>query len=165
MMNSSQNSFWYELILLNLRFTFTIWETEIKSECSELLQYFSSYCCFLGSEMFGLLLRKVSEPNVRWINLVTTKREKDFLCNEETIIFIIFLLLQLRFSLINFTNLEKAKTGAQVATLEEKERAPVREGQEIHFLPRTPSNTAPYYSWSAYYADNENLATGKLHVQ
>ena len=39
--------------------------------------------------------------------LVTREREQDFLSNEETItLFIIFLLLQLRFSLINFTNLE-----------------------------------------------------------
>ena len=113
--------------------------------------------------------------------LVTTEREQDFLCNEETI-FIIFLLLQLRFSLINFTNLEfgfgswtwvitgsetqkPAKTGARVATREEKERTPAREGQEVHFLPRAPLNGASYYSWSACYADNENLETNKLHVQ
>ena len=38
--------------------------------------------------------------------LVTTKREQDFLCNyDETTIFIIFLLLQLPFSLINFTKI------------------------------------------------------------
>ena len=114
--------------------------------------------------------------------LVTTEREQDFLCHEETTIFIIsVLLLQLRFSLINFTNLEfgfgswtwvitgsetqkPAKTGARVATREKKERTPAREGQEVHFLPRTPLNAASY-SWSACYADNENLETNKLHVQ
>ena len=102
------------------------------------VQYFSSYCCFLGSEMFGLLLRKVSEPNVRWINLVTTKREKDFLCNEETIIFIIFLLLQLRFSLINFTNLEFVFAGRHKRG---KGKGACKRGPGNSF---PPQNTAQY---------------------
>ena len=38
--------------------------------------------------------------------LVTTERQRDFLCNEETTICILFLLLYLRFSMINFTNME-----------------------------------------------------------